>query len=68
MPTLTRRQLVGLLLLTLMWGLNWPIMKVSLRELTPLHFRAATMMGGALLLALYFRAQGVRMLPQGARE
>ena len=68
MSTLTRRQLVGLLLLTLMWGLNWPIMKVSLRELTPLHFRAATMMGGALLLAVYFRARGVRMLPQGARE
>ena len=68
MPALTRRQLIGLLLLTLMWGLNWPIMKISLRELAPLHFRAATMMGGALMLALYFRAQGVRMLPQGARE
>jgi hypothetical protein len=43
---LTRRQLIGLLLLTLMWGLNWPIMKICLRELAPLHFRAATMMGG----------------------
>ncbi len=68
MPALTRRQLIGLLLLTLMWGLNWPIMKISLRELAPLHFRAATMMGGALMLALYFHARGVRMLPQGARE
>ncbi|MBS0592183.1 MAG: EamA family transporter, partial [Proteobacteria bacterium] len=30
MTTITRRQLIGLVLLTLMWGLNWPIMKLSL--------------------------------------
>lgn len=68
MPNLTRRQLIGLILLTLMWGLNWPIMKVSLRELSPLHFRAATMLGGALVLALYFRQRGLRLLPRGAAE
>lgn len=68
MSALTRRQLIGLLLLTLMWGLNWPIMKISLRELAPLHFRAATMMGGALALAVYFRTRGVRLLPRGAGE
>ena len=68
MPTLTRRQLVGLLLLTLMWGLNWPIMKVSLRELSPLHFRAATMAGGALMLALYFGWRGLRLAPRGWAE
>lgn len=68
MPTLSRRQLIGLLLLTLMWGLNWPIMKLALRELPPLHFRAATMMGGALVLAAYFGWRGVRLLPRGAAE
>ncbi|MCC7150363.1 MAG: EamA family transporter, partial [Rubrivivax sp.] len=30
MTALTRRQLVALVLLTLMWGLNWPVMKLSL--------------------------------------
>ena len=65
---LSRRQLVGLVVLTLMWGVNWPIMKLSLRELGPLHFRAVTMALGALALALFFRARGVRMLPRGTAE
>jgi drug/metabolite transporter (DMT)-like permease len=68
MPALNRRQLIDLTLLTLMWGLNWPVMKLSLRELEPLHFRALTMLLGALALGLYFRSRGVRLLPRGARE
>lgn len=58
-PVLSTRQLVLLVLLTLMWGLNWPVMKFSLRELTPLYFRAVTMGGGALLLLLWFSHRGV---------
>lgn len=61
---ISRRQLVGLVALTLMWGTNWPMMKFSLRELSPLYFRALTMSAGALWLFLYYRARGVRMLPQ----
>jgi len=68
MTTVTRRQLIGLVLLTLMWGLNWPIMKLSLRELSPLHFRALTMACGALAMALYFGARGLRMWPHGRGE
>ena len=45
---LTRQQAWALIALTLMWGLNWPIMKLSLQELTPLYFRSSTMMLGAL--------------------
>jgi drug/metabolite transporter (DMT)-like permease len=52
------RQFGMLILLTLMWGSNWPMMKFSLREITPLWFRALTMGGGALALALYFLARG----------
>jgi drug/metabolite transporter (DMT)-like permease len=55
------RQLGMLLLLTLMWGTNWPMMKFSLRELTPLWFRAITMGGGALALALYFAWRGQKL-------
>jgi drug/metabolite transporter (DMT)-like permease len=58
--------LLGLVGLTLAWGLNWPIMKFSLRELSPLYFRATTMTGGALLLAAWFTARGHDMrLPRG---
>ena len=48
--TLTRRQLIGLVALTLAWGINWPMMKFALRELSPLYFRALTMRAGTLLL------------------
>lgn len=62
---LTRKQLLALIALTLMWGVNWPMMKLSLRELSPLYFRAITMTLGASWLWLFFRARGVRMLPHG---
>jgi len=62
----SRRQLWVLVALTLMWGVNWPMMKLSLRELSPLYFRALTMTGGALWLFFFFRARGVRMWPQAA--
>jgi drug/metabolite transporter (DMT)-like permease len=59
--------LAGLIGLTLAWGLNWPIMKFSLRELSPLYFRAATMTGGSLLLLAWFAARGQDMrLPRSA--
>ncbi|MBK6595764.1 MAG: DMT family transporter [Burkholderiales bacterium] len=57
--------MLALLAITLMWGINWPMMKYSLRELSPLYFRALTMSGGAIGLFLFYRARGLRMLPQG---
>jgi drug/metabolite transporter (DMT)-like permease len=59
--TLTRRDAGLLVLLTLMWGVNWPMMKFSLREITPLWFRAITMSGGALALLAFFAARGASM-------
>ena len=62
----SRAQLVALVALTLVWGLNWPLMKFSLRELSPLYFRAVTMTGGALILLVWYRLRGVPMrLPRG---
>lgn len=58
---ISRRQLVALVALTLMWGVNWPMMKFSLRELSPLYFRAVTMTSGALLLYALYRARGSAM-------
>lgn len=68
MPILSRRQLIGLVLLVLAWGINWPVMKVALREIGPLYFRALTMFLGALVLALYFRGRGLRLMPRGLQE
>ena len=41
------------------------MMKLSLRELSPLYFRALTMTCGALWLYVFYRARGLRMWPQG---
>lgn len=62
---ISRRQLWALVALTLMWGVNWPMMKLSLRELSPLYFRALTMTCGALGLYIFYRTRGLRMWPQG---
>jgi drug/metabolite transporter (DMT)-like permease len=59
MTTPTRRQWIQLGMLTLLWGLNWPMMKFSLREVSPLYFRALTMSGGTLTLVAFFAWRGV---------
>src|SRR5690606_6522895 len=51
MHTLTRRQLVILVLLTLVWGVNWPVMKLGVTDFPPLTFRAISMWIGLPVLA-----------------
>jgi drug/metabolite transporter (DMT)-like permease len=62
---LSRRQAWALVALTLMWGVNWPVMKLTLQEITPLYFRASTMLLGALVLFAFVARQGERMWPRG---
>jgi drug/metabolite transporter (DMT)-like permease len=62
---ISRRQLWALLALTLMWGVNWPMMKLSLQQLSPLYFRGITMLLGAAWLFLFVAARGERMRPVG---
>jgi drug/metabolite transporter (DMT)-like permease len=52
MPALSRQQLVVLALLTLTWGLNWPVMKLGVTGYPPLTFRALSMWLGIPVLAL----------------
>ena len=61
---INRRQLWALLALTLMWGVNWPMMKLSLSQLSPLYFRAITMTLGASWLFAYVAWRGERMRPR----
>jgi drug/metabolite transporter (DMT)-like permease len=63
---LTAKQAWGVVALTLMWGINWPMMKLSLQEITPLYFRAITMTCGAAWLFVFYWLRGVRMWPKGA--
>ena len=57
MQALSARQLIVLVVLTLVWGINWPIMKLGVTGYPPLTFRTLCMwlglpLLGAVLLAL----------------
>lgn len=60
----------GLLLLALLalgWGLNWPIMKIVLRDVPPLTFRGGCLLLGGLGVLLLGRLDGQSWaLPQGS--
>ncbi|MDW5441377.1 DMT family transporter [Polaromonas sp. SM01] len=49
---LSRQQLIRLVLLTLVWGLNWPVMKFGLADFPPLTFRAMSIWLGVPVLGL----------------
>ncbi len=66
MNQLTRKDFVLLALLILSWGVNWPVMKMSVREFPPLTFRMLSMLGGLLVIAIAARMQGASMrVPPG---
>ena len=52
MQSITRRQLGLLVLLTVVWGINWPVMKLGLEDYPPLTFRAISLVLGVPVLAL----------------
>ena len=51
MPALSRQQLTVLIALTLVWGINWPIMKLGVTDYPPLTFRTLCMVLGLPVLA-----------------
>ncbi len=57
-PTLGVLLLAGL---TLVWGVNWPVMKISLNEIPPWTFRAMTTPAGGLVLLICARASGLSL-------
>ena len=67
-PGMTRQQVLALIALTLMWGINWPMMKIAVLELPPLYVRGITMGLAAVWLMLYFRTRGLRLWPATPRE
>lgn len=59
MPAFSRRQLIVLVLLTLVWGFNWPVMKMGVAHFPPLTFRMSSLWLGLPILALLVRQQGL---------
>ncbi len=53
------RQIVLLVLLTLVWGLNWPVMKLGVTHFPPLSFRAMSMWLGLPVLYVAVRVMNV---------
>jgi drug/metabolite transporter (DMT)-like permease len=54
-------------LLALGWGFNWPVMKIVMAEMAPLHFRVLCLAAGAIGLFAIARANGLPIrVPTGA--
>ena len=56
MHLLSSRDLVVLVALTVVWGINWPIMKIGVTDFPPLTFRALCLWLGTPVLAVVLLA------------
>lgn len=61
--SISRLSLGLLALLTLFWGINWPIMKIALQEIPVFTFRVYCLFGGAMGLFALALLRGHRLLP-----
>jgi len=55
---LAGRELGGLVLLTILWGINWPIMKTGVSVIAPMTFRSITMLLALPMLWWMIRSAG----------
>lgn len=66
MTKLSRKDWILLALLTLGWGINWPIMKLGVTGYPPLTFRTLSMVLGLPVLLIAARVQGASLaIPPG---
>jgi drug/metabolite transporter (DMT)-like permease len=66
MTSLTRKDWILLILLTLAWGISWPIMKIGVRDFPPLTFRTLGMLAGLPVIWIAARLQGASLaIPKG---
>ncbi|WP_334188105.1 DMT family transporter [Noviherbaspirillum sp.] len=66
MTSLSRKDWILLILLTLCWGVNWPIMKIAVRDFPPLTFRTISMLGGLPVILIAARMQNASLaIPAG---
>jgi drug/metabolite transporter (DMT)-like permease len=66
MTSLSRRNWILLIVLTLSWGINWPVMKIGVRDFPPLAFRTMCLFGGLPIIWVASRMQGISLaIPRG---
>lgn len=66
MTSLSRKDWLLLVLLTVCWGINWPIMKIGVQFFPPIAFRSLCMLGSIPILWLAVRSQGISLkIPRG---
>lgn len=58
---LSARDFGLLALLTLSWGLNWPVMKAGVTDFPPMTFRLLCMLGAVPLVGIVARSMGVSL-------
>lgn len=67
MTSLNRRDLILLAMLTMIWGMNWPIMKLAISNFPPILFRTTAMALGLPFIWMAARWQGVSLaIPKGS--
>ena len=59
MSTVPRRAFVLLTVLTLIWGTNWPLFPLAMRELSVWTFRTVSLFGAGSLLLIIARLRGL---------
>lgn len=57
-PNIPPRALLLLFVLTLVWGTNWPLFPIAMRELSVWTFRAITLAAGGMILLAIARLRG----------
>ena len=64
-PHVTAGALIPIAIVTLLWGCNWPVLKMGVPEVPPLTFRALTLPFAAtgLLLIARFAGDSIRIPP-----
>jgi drug/metabolite transporter (DMT)-like permease len=66
MTSLSRKDWFLLALLTLCWGINWPVMKIGVLDFPPLLFRTLCMAGGLPAIWLVARLRRISLaIPPG---
>ena len=55
---LSGTELFMLAVVTVLWGLNWPVMKIGVTYVGPMTFRSASMIGGIFVLLALIWQQG----------
>lgn len=56
---MSRTQFINLVLITIFWGVNWPIMKMAVTEYPPMTFRGLSVIIGLIFLAFYMKMRRI---------